>query len=145
MQLALILTVPSVSLIPSISNSQISIYGVGGKVGIFRGGLVGGLVGGEVGGSVGGEVGGEVGGPVGGEVGGPVGGESGGPVGGGIGDPIGILPGAVAGTKTGAATGCAVASCDPARRLTNRDLREKIIAFVASGYLTINMHANNTA
>ena len=137
MQLALILTVPSVSLIPSISNSQISIYGVGGKVGIFRGGLVGGLVGGEVGGSVGGEVGGEVGGPV--------GGESGGPVGGGIGDPIGILPGAVAGTKTGAATGCAVASCDPARRLTNRDLREKIIAFVASGYLTINMHANNTA
>ena len=36
-----------------------------------------------------------------------------------------------AGFATGAATGAAVASCNPARRLRYRDLRKRIIAFVA--------------
>ena len=36
------------------------------------------------------------------------------------------------GVAAGAATGAAVTSCDPVRRLRNRDLSEGIIAFVAS-------------
>ena len=46
-----------------------------------------------------------------------------------------------AGLAAGAATGAAVASCDPARRLRNRDLRERIIAFVTSGSHSYNRNA----
>jgi hypothetical protein len=45
------------------------------------------------------------------------------------------------GVAAGAATGAAVASCDPERRLTYRDLRERIIAFVTSGSHSDNINA----
>ena len=63
---------------------------------------------------------------------------------------VGLMTGA--GVATGTTTGAGVATgtitgagCDPARRLSNRDLRERIIAFVASEYHTTDMHADITA